>query len=61
MFIFKEHKHSEYVILAGSMAVKHANGDRDELLLVKDFFKKFFYFFLLVGSLCNIIYSTFIN
>ena len=38
MFIFKEHKHSEYVILAGSMAVKHANGDRDELLLVKDFF-----------------------
>uniref|UniRef100_A0A914L7G2 Nuclear pore complex protein Nup160 homolog n=2 Tax=Meloidogyne incognita group TaxID=654580 RepID=A0A914L7G2_MELIC len=33
MFIFKEHKHSEYVILAGSMAVRHANGDRDELLL----------------------------
>uniref|UniRef100_A0A1I8B7X5 ER membrane protein complex subunit 1 n=1 Tax=Meloidogyne hapla TaxID=6305 RepID=A0A1I8B7X5_MELHA len=33
MFIFKEHKHSEYVVLAGKMAVKHSRGDRDELLL----------------------------
>jgi hypothetical protein len=37
MFIFREHKHSEYVVLAGKLAVKHAKGDKDELLLVCNF------------------------
>ncbi|KAF7637423.1 hypothetical protein Mgra_00003167 [Meloidogyne graminicola] len=33
MFIFKEHKHSEYVILAGKLAIKYSKIDKDELLL----------------------------